>query len=126
MAFAGIGLFSLMQQRLAWVGERQGLLAQNIANLDTPGYVPRDAPDFATSLSQAGVSLNRTAPRHIMAAADPLHIATEAKPAEKSPDGNAVSLEDQLAKVADTDLAQQTVTQLYTAYLGMFRNALGK
>jgi len=125
MAFGSIGLFTLMQQKLDWVAQRQGMLAQNIANRDTPGYTPIDAPDFAQTLAQPGFALAQTKPAHIAAASDPLHLAA-ARPAERAPDGNAVGLEDQLAKVADTDTAQQVTTQLYTAYLGMFRTALGK
>ena len=126
MALGGINLFTLMQQKLDWVGQRQGMLAQNIANRDTPGYTPVDAPDFAQSLARPGFALAQTEPAHIAAASDPLHLTTAARPAERAPDGNAVGLEDQLAKVADTDTAQQVTTQLYTAYLGMFRTALGK
>ena len=37
-----VSLFGMMKQRLAWLGQRQEVLAQNIANADTPGYRPRD------------------------------------------------------------------------------------
>jgi flagellar basal-body rod protein FlgB len=43
----------------------------------------------------------------------------------KSADGNAVALDEQLVKVADTDTTHQLVTTIYKAYLGMFRTALG-
>ncbi len=33
-----VSLFGMMKQRLAWLGQRQEVLAQNIANADTPGY----------------------------------------------------------------------------------------
>src|SRR3546814_14076552 len=36
------GLFSLLGKRMDWLGQRQKVLAQNIANADTPDYVPRD------------------------------------------------------------------------------------
>ncbi len=42
------------------------------------------------------------------------------------PDGNAVSMEDQLAKVADTAGTQELVTNLYRKYHAMFRTALGR
>ena len=36
------GLFHLLGQRMDWLGQRQKVLAQNIANADTPEYVPHD------------------------------------------------------------------------------------
>jgi len=36
------GLFHLLGQRMDWLGQRQKVLAQNIANADTPDYVPHD------------------------------------------------------------------------------------
>jgi len=37
-----IPLFRALGQRMSWLTRRQEVLAQNIANADTPGYVPRD------------------------------------------------------------------------------------
>ena len=48
------------------------------------------------------------------------------RPTERAPDGNAVSIEEQLTKVADTDGAHALVTNLYRKYLGLYRIALGK
>src|SRR3546814_11092818 len=36
------GLFNLLGKRMEWLGQRQKVLAQNIANADTPDYVPHD------------------------------------------------------------------------------------
>ena len=42
---------SLAERRLAWLENRQRVLAQNIANADTPGYQPRDLRPFAETLA---------------------------------------------------------------------------
>ena len=44
----------------------------------------------------------------------------------QSPDGNAVALDEQLVKVAETDTTHELVTTIYKAYLGMFNLALGR
>ena len=44
----------------------------------------------------------------------------------QSPDGNAVALDEQLVKVADTETAHALVTTIYRTYLGMFNTALGR
>ena len=57
-----IGLFDLAERRLAWADRRQELLAQNIANANTPGYRPHDLQPFAATLTSAARSLRRLAP----------------------------------------------------------------
>lgn len=122
-----IGLFRLAERRLAWVGRRQQVLAQNVANANTPGYQPHDLPPFAKALAgaQPAATLVRTAPQHL-APVRATDTAKVARPRERAPDGNAVSMEDQLMKVADTAGTQELVSTLYRKYHGMFRTALGR
>ena len=128
---ADIGLFRLAEQRLAWVGRRQELLAQNVANASTPGYQPRDLPPFAQALAHAGshagfgASLARTDAMHLAGTSN-AQSAHPVRPRERSPDGNGVSMEEQLTKVADTAGTQELVANIYRKYHGMFRTALGR
>jgi flagellar basal-body rod protein FlgB len=120
-----IALFDLADRRLAWADQRQALLAQNIANADTPGWRPRDLAPFDSVLKGAGVALAQTDPKHIsgtgIAAAGILESGGGA-----APDGNGVALDKELSKVADTDSAHQLVTGLYRKYLAFFQTALGR
>ena len=126
MSNDGISLFDLAEQRLGWLDRRQGVLAQNIANANTPGYVPKDLQPFAQTLAQAMPELAMTNPAHLRGPAALGRTDPRQRPAEKAPDGNAISVEDQLTKVADTDGAQALVTNLYHKYLGLFRIVIGK
>ena len=57
MGVADIPLLSQIKGRMTWLDERQRLIAQNVANSDTPGYVGRDlrAPsDFAAAMNNGG------------------------------------------------------------------------
>src|SRR5690606_18697091 len=38
MDLSGMTLFDMARQKMSWLGQRQAVLAQNIANSDTPGY----------------------------------------------------------------------------------------
>jgi flagellar basal-body rod protein FlgB len=120
-------LFELAERRLAWTSRRQTLLAQNIANISTPGFVPKDVPDFARALSGASIAPRRTQPNHL-AGAPPGSLLSDqpARPAVQSADGNAVGLDEQLAKVADTATAQAAATAIYRKYLTFFGLALGR
>ena len=127
--FSQIPLFQLAERRLAWVDARQRVLAQNIANIDTPHWAGRDVAPFAASLRglAAGGALEvaRTAEGHLA----PKHAGgTNGKSdiGERAPDGNSVSLDDQLTRIAETDAAHELTADLYRKYLGMFRTALGR
>ena len=119
---------SLAERRLAWLESRQRVLAQNIANADTPGYRPRDLRPVAETLARAGagVGLLRTDARHLAPAQGTPGARPDAQVAERARNGNAVALDQQALKVADTDTAHAFATGLHRRYLGLFRTALGR
>jgi flagellar basal body rod protein FlgB len=51
---------------------------------------------------------------------------TSEPPKGRALDGNAVTLDQQLTKVADTETAQTVVTTIWKKYMGMFSMALGR
>lgn len=117
---------ALAERRMAWLEARQRVLAQNIANADTPGYRPHDLRPFAQLLAgSGGVGLARTDARHLAPARDP-EVRPDRLAAGRAPNGNAVSLDEQALKVADTDTAHALAAGLHRRYLGLFRTALGR
>lgn len=123
-----IGLFDLAEKRLAWTAQRQAVLAANIANSNTPGYQARDIQSFDAVLAGTGtIAPQQTQPGH-MAGTLPGGLAslTSNPPKSRALDGNAVALDQQLTKVADTETTQSLVTTIYKKYLGMFSMALGR
>ncbi|MDE2200121.1 MAG: flagellar biosynthesis protein FlgB [Rhodospirillales bacterium] len=120
-----IPLFDLAERRLAWVDQRQQLLAQNIANADTPGWRARDLVPFATQLAQAGLAPVRTSARDVGGGEARL-FARRTLAGERAPDGNGVQLDAQLAKVADTESIHDFVDNVYKKYMGLFRTAIGR
>lgn len=128
-------LFQVLSARLGWLSQRQAVLAQNIANADTPDYRPKDlqAKDFLRlaqghAAQPAKIAVNRTDQRHLdgrTSARFSLAGRDQASPFEVSPDGNAVVLEEQTAKAGQTALDHQLASNIYRKYVGMFRIALG-
>jgi flagellar basal-body rod protein FlgB len=121
-----IGLFDLAEKRLAWVDQRQLLLAQNIANANTPGYQAKDVTPFAQTLGQVAPDLVRTNEKHLTGPAPKLRNDLHQRPHDKAIDGNAVSMDEQLTKVAETEGTQSLVENLYRKYMGLFRTSIGK
>lgn len=122
-----ISLFALAEKRLAWTDRRQTLLAENIANANTPGWKSRDASPFAQLLvgREAAMAPTRTDSAHLPGRPAEVRVA-ERRKGETAPDGNSVRLDVELSRIADTEGAHELTTNLYMKYLGFFRTALGK
>ena len=102
------------------------LLAQNIANANTPNYQAKDVTPFAQTLAEIAPDLARTNARHLAGAPSKLRNDMHQRPQATAIDGNAVSMDEQLTKVADTEGAQALVENLYRKYMGLFRTSIGK
>jgi len=103
MAVTDLPLVAMLKTRLHWHQTRQKLLAENVANADTPGFKPKElkAPGLAPARGAAAVSVERTNAAHLsLAAARPGEDAVLASRFEVTPSGNAVSLEDEMMKVS--------------------------
>ena len=121
------GPIGLAERRLPWLDARQRVLSQNIAHADTPNYRPRDAAPFAATLAQAGApGLATTDARHLMPAGGAARARPDRAVGEQAPNGNAVSLDQQAMKVAETDQAHALAVGLHRKYLNLFRTALGR
>ncbi|MFL1463272.1 flagellar basal body protein [Roseococcus sp. DSY-14] len=122
-----IGPLALAERRLAWLDGRQRVLAQNVANADTPGYLPRDVRAFEAVLSRrtAAATLAATDARHLEPSGGQLARAGRGG-LDVAPNGNGVSLEEQAMKIAETDQAHALAMGLHRKYLALFRTALGR
>jgi len=104
------------QQALALLNKRQSVLASNVANADTPGYLARDI-DFSAQLKAAvarearnPLTLSLTSGRHIAATAstaddDALLYRIPDQPAA---DGNTVDMDRERANFADNSVRYQS------------------
>jgi flagellar basal-body rod protein FlgB len=131
MAVTGVPLIAMLKTRLHWHQTRQKLLAENVANADTPGFQPKElrAPTFtpAGTVAGRGVAVERTNAAHMTLAAgrageDPV----QARRFETTPSGNAVNLEDEMMKVAQNQSDYQLAASLYQKSLQMLRTAVGR
>ena len=126
-----IPLFEALAKRMTWLGERQTVLAENVSNADTPGYVARDLrpPDFSSLMTQHAqhqVSLVTTQPGHIAVQSKTDSLAQPEVEADRSLNGNAVSLEEQMMKVSQTANDFALTTTLYRANIGIIKSILGR
>ena len=120
------GYFADLKDRLGWLSARQTVLARNVANANTPGFKPQDLSPFAPH-GPSGLGLVATEGSHLAGAdiqSDPRRVAE--KHYEVRPSGNAVTLEDEMSKLADVQLDYQLASTLYVKSLGLIKIALGR
>ena len=133
MDIGHIPLFAAFSKRMAWLTQRQTVLAENVANANTPGYLAKDlkALDFKSLIgntSATGNGLLRLAadqPGHIAPAAANNVAAVVQRPDDRSLSGNGVSLESQMMKVSTNASEYALVTTLYKQNITMIKTVLG-
>jgi flagellar basal-body rod protein FlgB len=134
MNLDAIPLFSMLKSRLGYVGERQRLIAQNVANADTPGYAPLDLKPFKVPASVSGrlrpapVQPERTSPWHLIPtgaaqSGQDVWKAQETTDSEVTLDGNKVVLEDQMAKMTEARMDYEAAIGFYQKSMDMLRLA---
>ena len=127
MAITDLPLLSQIKGRLTWLDERQRVIAENVANADTPGYVGRDLnqpTDFAAALRGGGVRMSRTSAMHIAPAGSATRFeAHKAPDSETTLDGNSVVVEEQMLKMAESRMAYDAAIGLYQKSMQMLRLA---
>ena len=132
MELTNLPVFGLMRQRMNWLNQRQGVIAQNVANADTPRYLSRDlkAFDFKEVIRQnqpksEQVNLMVTKPSHITGSrgqgSSSFKEENVRRPYETAPDGNQVILEEQMIKMNETVTNHNLITRIYRKQLSMFR-----
>lgn len=132
---AGIG------QSMKNLSHRQRVIAENIANGETPGFKARTvaAPDFSSLVEVYGGSSGKPNVRRPQVQLSAGMSAMGARPpqggggvmldddiSETKPDGNNVTLEDQLLKMGKVQSDFAAMTNLYRKQVSLLKTAIGR
>ncbi|MEI7607130.1 MAG: flagellar basal body rod protein FlgB [Rhodospirillaceae bacterium] len=132
MDLSSMGVFKLMAKKMDWLTQRQEVLAQNVANVDTPKFKPDDVTPFTfrTALQASNhlePAMTNPAHQHLAHANDgPGSVRKERKPYETKPDGNAVDIEEQMLKLSQTSQDFNMVTSLYRKNVSLIKSVLAR
>lgn len=140
MDLRNISLFKTLNQKMTWLNERQRVLAQNVANANTPGYAAQDLREvsFQSHLNDTGKTDSGQS-KTIMKTNNPRHLnaqggmgarfeirQTSSEFSEASPSGNTVDVERELSKMAEVQMEYTLASNLYKKHIGMLKSALGR
>lgn len=132
MAIGDLPIFAALKNKMQWHQTRQTVLAENVANAETPGYRGRDLTPYSFA-----DHMQRAAPSVSTFATNERHFAVGGSNAgrfgartmnsfEITPEGNGVTLEEEMMKVTTNQLDYQAATTLYQRSMRLVRIALGK
>jgi flagellar basal-body rod protein FlgB len=120
-----IYLFNLIDEQKSWLSTRQSLVAQNLANADTPGYKSQDLVPFSHVLERSRLELANTNEGHMRPFATET-LATTRKPEdgwETTHSGNSVAPELEMIRANEIRGAFTLDTNLMRAFHNMWLSA---
>jgi flagellar basal-body rod protein FlgB len=130
MDLSDIPLFAMLKSRMGYLSQRQRVIAENVANANTPGYAPRDMKPFsfqaqvqAAQASGGGMAVTHAGhmlPQHGSAGSGQQTLSTEtAKDSETTLDGNSVVLEEEMMKMGQARMDYDAAVSFYQKALNM-------
>ncbi len=131
MDLGDIKLFQAIHARMTWLNQRQQVLAQNVANADTPNYMAQDLPEenFYRMLQDNvdHMKMASTNGGHLQGSAGKGGLPrTNNVTGEPSPTGNSVVLEEEMMKVSQTAADYELMSNLYRKSVGLLKLAVGR
>lgn len=132
MDYNDVTIMKMAKSHMRYQTQRQKLLAENIANIDTPRYKandlkPLDFGKMAESESRR-LEMRATAPQHMQGVqqfSGPFKEDKMDQTYETSPTKNNVVLDEQMGNVNTTQAQFQLSSTLYRKMNSLFRIALG-
>lgn len=125
--YHSLDIFQTSAQMARHAGARQALTAKNVANVDTPGYAASHIASFADSYQTDPATLMRaTRPGHIGAGQTPSDRLMAMTSTEPSPNGNAVSIEEEMLNAVAISREHDRALAIYRHAMTVLRTTLGR
>ena len=124
--FEKLELTRMAQSLAAHSGSRMAVIAENVANADTPGYKAKDMPAFAKVFSEAGGEMRATRAGHMTDASAVAMPMPDTVRGHEAPNGNSVSLEAEMVKSVEARQSHDMALAIYRATSDVIRASLGR
>lgn len=125
--FEKLQITAMAQSLASHAGSRMGLIAQNVANADTPGFKAMDLPSFAEAYRAAEPdTLRQTRPGHLGGLDSQMLSAPRRSPGAEAPNGNSVSIEEEMVKAAGARQDHEMALAIYRNTSDIIRASLGR
>ena len=126
--FASLEIFEMAHAMAVHAGHRQALVAENVANADTPGFRARDLPTFSdmynTSNKPAGLKSSREG--HLFGGEDTFSARPIEADAAAASNGNTVTIEDQMLQAVDVKRQHDRALAIYRSALTVLQTSISR
>lgn len=124
--FENLSAVQLASAMARHAAARHKVIAQNVANADTPGYRARDIKDFTTLVNET-FTARATRPDHASASRSSERVFESViVDLPRAPNGNSVNLEDQALRAVQAQGEHRLAVALYGKAMRLFRLGLGR
>jgi flagellar basal-body rod protein FlgB len=125
--FESLEVTKMARALAAHSGARLGVIAENLANADTPRYKAKDLADFESTWREAGGEGTKTTrPGHMGGATQIAQPVVVRQEGAASPNGNTVSLQGEMARAAQIRQDHEMALAVYKNVSDITRTALGR
>ena len=124
--FEKLELTRMAQALAAQSGARMAVIAENVANADTPGYKAKDVPAFSEVYEAGGLDMRATRPGHLVGHAAANLPNPDLVRGHESPNGNSVSLDAEMVKSVEARQSHEMALAIYRATSDVVRASLGR
>lgn len=126
-----IPLYALAARKSAWLAARQAVVAENVANANTPGYLAKDVKPFGDVLAQTSLEVASTNSGHLsLNGADPasdldgVGFKDDANQFDVSETGNTVGVETEMMKAGEVNRDYALTTNIMKSFHAMLMASL--
>jgi len=124
--FEKLELTRMAQSLAAHSGARMAVIAENVANADTPGYKAKNMPAFSEVFADHGEDMRATRAGHLTEAATSPLPKPDLVRGHEAPNGNSVSLEAEMVKSVEARQSHDMALAIYRATSDVIRASLGR
>lgn len=126
--FTNLNVFKMAEAMAVHAGQRQAIIAQNVANADTPGYQAQDLTSFAESFQKqsSGGFMRASRANHLNAGSGGAKVTGIKMNPASDPNGNSVSIEQEMLKAVDVKRQHDRAIAIYKSSLSIIRASIGR
>ena len=117
------GTDSYLQAAMSGLAARQRTIANNVANVDTPGFKASEV-NFENVLNQAVRRARSGAPMNQSALDASMRMTTLDDATTSRADGNNVDIDQQMEMLSEANLNYSALTQVMSTRLGILRGVI--
>lgn len=125
--FEKLEIFQTAMTMARHAGQRQAMVAENLANADTPGYRAKELATFQEALSsQTAPGMRTSRSRHLGGQETQALSRVRFSQGEASPNGNTVSIEKEMLNSVEIQRDHNRAIAIYKHSLDLMRMSLGR